>query len=389
MSRRDWAFESVTLRSPADGSGEVTEGIELYLDDVGITQRGGNPPQALQLPWSELHGLRCLGPRRGRGPELLAVLGPVAMSWELPEDALSAAEVVELDEQLRRGFAAAIADDGVAEERHRLVPERFAKVPAFLMVGLLLIATASVAIGITGGGNAPSTTTSPGPAPALLRANDLGPGWHASTSSSSFVGALIAPDSGKSTKAQQAQSDQVAREYEWCMAKDQAHDRLFNPANPKPRQEERSSVLVRGSVHGQLEAGNVYQRYAKASEVAKDMAQIEDPKFGSCFGYAVGQLIAEGFANAGTLGVTHATKAFTVQPGLGVRGGGTEVVLGVPGKAGKVAVHLMVAVLGRGDREVTLYLYSAVAPIPVEVANAAVASLSAQLSGQASGSRSA
>lgn len=388
MSRLDWAFSAVTLRSPADGSGEVTHGLELYLDDVGITQRGGEPPQALQLPWAELHGLRCMPARRGRGPEILAVLGPVAMAFEVPAGQLGDAEVAELDAQLRAGFAEAIAAEGVEAPRRGIVPERFAKVPALLMAVVLAIAAVSVGIGITGGGQGSTpATTSPAQAPVLLEAGDLGAGWRVGRSTSSFVGSLIAPDDGRSTKAQRAQTEAVAKAYRSCMGVGQAEDRIFNPANPKPSAEARSSVLVRASSHGPIEAGNVYQRYARASEVAKDLAQVEDPDFPRCFGEAVGQLLAEGFASAGTLGVTYRAQAVALQPSLGVRGGGTEVVLAVPGDAGTVAVHLVVAVLGHGDREVTAYLSSAVTPFPAAALGAAVVALSAGLAGEAGGAR--
>ena len=372
-----WSFEGVTLHSPADGSGETSHGLELIIDELGLSQRGGSPTQVLQIPWAELRGMRCLSARRGHGPQILAVLGAVAMAWEVQE--LDEAGVKELDAFLRSGPArrAGAAGHADAEAEPGLVPDRFARVPRALMAVLLAVVVVLLASGI---GRQATNPTKPAPA-ILLHLSDLPSGWRLDIRPSSFTGSLLAPSNpAKVSASDQAKTDAVAKQYEWCIHANNAHDRVFGKHNAKPSAEAQSPVYVAPTMHGYNESGSTYQYYDQAAEVSRDLSQVTKAEFSACYGAAVGTLLSEGFASAGIPGVTSTASPWQLTPALGVKGSGVEIRLQIPGQNGTVEVDLLIALLGAGHEESTLYLYAPVGSFPKNSANAIVASLSAQLS---------
>jgi len=69
---------------PAPGVGSPLDGLELRIDSSGITQLGGTPVNAWQIPWAACRDVRV---GRVQGWVLLAVsFGALRYRWEIPND---------------------------------------------------------------------------------------------------------------------------------------------------------------------------------------------------------------------------------------------------------------------------------------------------------------
>lgn len=73
---------------PAPGVGEPMSDLELRIDRAGITQLGGSPTSAWQIPWVACRDVRVA---RRNGVLVVALsFGPLRYRWELPEEGIAA-----------------------------------------------------------------------------------------------------------------------------------------------------------------------------------------------------------------------------------------------------------------------------------------------------------
>jgi hypothetical protein len=71
---------------PAPGAGPESRGLELRVDALGVTQLGGDPATAWQVPWVACRDVRV---RASHGVVLLAVsFGALRYRWEIPYDGI-------------------------------------------------------------------------------------------------------------------------------------------------------------------------------------------------------------------------------------------------------------------------------------------------------------
>jgi hypothetical protein len=87
--------KGVTL-VPAPGVGPPVGGLELRIDRDGITQLGGTPYSAWQIPWAACRDVRT---SHTHGVAVIALsFGALRYRWELPDDGVQGggAAVVEM-----------------------------------------------------------------------------------------------------------------------------------------------------------------------------------------------------------------------------------------------------------------------------------------------------
>lgn len=69
---------------PAPGVGAPVGGLELRIDREGITQLGGEPVTAWQIPWIACRDVRTT---HGRGVAVVALsFGALRYRWEIPDE---------------------------------------------------------------------------------------------------------------------------------------------------------------------------------------------------------------------------------------------------------------------------------------------------------------
>lgn len=74
------------LLVPPPGVGEPVGGLELRIDRSGVTQLGGTPVSAWQIPWFASRDVRV---GRSHATVLLALsFGALRYRWELPESGI-------------------------------------------------------------------------------------------------------------------------------------------------------------------------------------------------------------------------------------------------------------------------------------------------------------
>ena len=72
---------------PAPGVGAPVGGLELRIDRAGITQLGGEPTNAWQIPWVACRDVRTA---HGHGVAVVALsFGALRYRWEIPEAGVS------------------------------------------------------------------------------------------------------------------------------------------------------------------------------------------------------------------------------------------------------------------------------------------------------------
>jgi hypothetical protein len=75
--------QGVTL-VPAPGVGPSVGDLELRIDAAGLTQLGGSPVTAWQIPWRACRDVRTA--HRGGVVVIALSFGALRYRWELPED---------------------------------------------------------------------------------------------------------------------------------------------------------------------------------------------------------------------------------------------------------------------------------------------------------------
>ncbi len=74
------------LLVPPPGVGDPVAGLELRIDRAGVTQLGGTPVSAWQIPWFACRDVRVA---RRHGSVLVALsFGAQRYRWELPEEGI-------------------------------------------------------------------------------------------------------------------------------------------------------------------------------------------------------------------------------------------------------------------------------------------------------------
>jgi hypothetical protein len=126
------------------------------------------------------------------------------------------------------------------------------------------------------------------------------------------------------------------------------------------------------------EAGSTVELFGSAAVVAKDVALIENPKFPSCFGTAVGASFVGAAASDGVAGElgTPVVAPLSVPAHGGVRTAAVDVTIPVTRQGTTVPVEFGIVLVGGGRAEATLYTFSEQGPF----ASALTSSLSLVLS---------
>lgn len=83
MPERPLVARGVTL-VPAPGLGPAVDGLELRIDASGITQLGGTPQTAWQIPWIACRDVRV--EHRGGVVAVALSFGALRYRWELPDN---------------------------------------------------------------------------------------------------------------------------------------------------------------------------------------------------------------------------------------------------------------------------------------------------------------
>lgn len=103
---------------PAPGVGPPVGDLELRIDDSGITQLGGSPVTAWQIPWRACRDVRTL---HRHGLVVIALsFGALRYRWELPDDQIEGGGADRVVDLLQRHAGARPMVRGVRGARRRL-----------------------------------------------------------------------------------------------------------------------------------------------------------------------------------------------------------------------------------------------------------------------------
>jgi hypothetical protein len=80
---------------PAPGVGPPVGNLELRIDVSGITQLGGTPIAAWQIPWRACRDVRTS--HRDRTAVIALSFGALRYRWEIPDDGVEGGGAVVLD----------------------------------------------------------------------------------------------------------------------------------------------------------------------------------------------------------------------------------------------------------------------------------------------------
>lgn len=312
----------------------ATNDVTLLADERGLTQLTGVPDVAWQTPWEELSHVHLV--RFARGMALFGTAAGVRYCWRTNElyDYEAWREIV-------------VTHGGVVARRPR-------RAGALVVVGVVLLA--SFAGGIAAfftGSSSPSSELSAARA-VNLRLDDLPKGW--STTSLSYLSVLstppgqaVTPPTSTTLAPRSSQWGELTALFQGCLGVSNARDRVFGAAGQVADYQVASSIF-RSTSYGGIDLASTTQYYRTSTMVHHDVAEMSEPRFGSCFA-AVNKAIILAAINHT---VPHVAPGSLWHPVTFVRGfaRGGEVVVNVPGAS--TPVHLVIAVIASGHFEVTL-----------------------------------
>lgn len=313
----------------------ATTPVTLLADDQGLTQLTGDPEVAWQTPWSELGNVSLVRFRRGMA--IFATAAGVRYCWRHPDLA---------DYDAWREMV--LAHGGAVARRQR-------------RLGVVAVVAVVLAASLAGGIVAyfSNTGTHPSEVAAVkavnLRLDDLPAGW--TTTSGSYLLAVV-PQPGKVFTTSTTPTTQPSPTSRWgeisalfqgCLGVSNRRDRVFGAAGQQP-QYQVTSPLFRGDSFGGIDLASTAQYYATTTMVRRDVAEMSEPRFGSCF-VAVNAAMIHAYVN-GT--VPHVAPGSTWTPVTFVKGWarGGETLVQIQGMT--EPLHLVVAVIAAGHFEVTL-----------------------------------
>jgi hypothetical protein len=218
-----------------------------------------------------------------------------------------------------------------------------------------------------------------------LVSGDLPATWTVDRSSNgplaSFLGSGTSGGGSSSSQDHQLQV-QVAAQFEQCMGITAPADRIFGSAGATPSAQASSPAFAAPAGAPVQEAGSSVALFSSASSVAADVAQVESPKFPSCFGAA----LATSFVQAGQQSSGGAAQFGEpqVQPVLvpvhqGVVTAGADVTISVTAHGVTVPLQFGVIFVGGGRAEATLCTYSSPQPFPPELSTSLTRALAASV----------
>jgi len=215
-------------------------------------------------------------------------------------------------------------------------------------------------------------------------------GWKVDASGSGPLSGLLGGGSSSpTTPAQSQQADQTAKTFEQCLGVPPSSDRIFGSAGGTPTAQASSPAFASPTSPPLLEAGSTVEVYATAAPVSADLAEVSEPKFPTCFGQALGQLLAgSAQSGAGSSGVTVGTPQVStigVATHDGVQALGVAIDLPLS-KAGQQSdLQFGFTLLGGGRTEATLVTFSAPTPFPASLTTSLAQSLQTNIATEGSG----
>jgi hypothetical protein len=312
----------------------ATRAVTLLADDRGLTQLAGVPDVAWQTPWEELHHLQLV--RFSRAMALFATAAGVRYCWRNPDLA---------DYEAWREVVLAHGGD-VARRPRR----------AGILGVVAVVLLASLAGGIAAFFASPGTSSELAAVRAVnLRLDDLPSGW--STISESYLSALLPPPGEVVTSSTTPTTvvkpsstwGRITALFQGCLGVSNARDRVFGAAGQMPDYQVTSPIFQSDSFGG-IDLASTTQYYKTTTMVRHDLAEMSEPRFGSCF-VAVNAAMILAYVNGA---VPHEAPGATWRPVTFVPGWsrGGEATIDLPNQP--PGLHLVVAVIAAGHFEVTL-----------------------------------
>ena len=351
---------------PSFAGAGPSEDVFIALDESGLTQWVGDPPEVWQTPRGELHELEIT---TGRTTRLRARIGPVTYTW-------SQARSLEHDELIER----------VRSLGGRVVRPRRGVSAMALSVAIVLIAASVAAIAVRLSGQPVDVARVAGS--ANLNLSDLPAGWIVAPSAvladlNGPPGSVVTSSTAPPTLTGVSKTiwSTVTSNYEKCLGISAAHDRLYGTPGV-------AGVLAAYQVTGQIfssdafggsEIGSVSQYYASAQSVRDDVDQYSNPRFGRCYAASQAQQLLAFVNQSATAASTPVTAVnyapAELLPGAWRRGGVATVSL----SSGLGVFHLVSVLVAAGHEEVAISALVQRWPSAEPVVAAAITSILARI----------
>jgi hypothetical protein len=310
-----------------------TAPVTLIFEDDELVQLAGVYPVTWRTRWDALSNLRLV--RLRSGLVIFATFAGVRYAWRRRS----------LDdvEALR---SAILARGGTVSRRRR-------RVLAFALVGVLVLA--SLATGLAAWLTRATTKTNElrDARGVNLTIRDVPPTW--SVVPTSYLEYLFGTANQVVTSAPTTAPSphsafgQAAADFQRCLGVTNARDRIYGRAGQMPDYQVSSPVLSSTAYHG-IEVASITQYYATTTMVRRDVTEMSERNFGSCFTQSSAELIIAGTGGVKS-DVAHASNWTPVTYAHGwARGGVVEMVL--PGVTSPL--RLVMVVTSIGHYEVTL-----------------------------------
>jgi len=313
----------------------ATNEVTLLADERHLTQLSGVPDVAWQTPWEELSNVHLV--RFSRAMALFATAAGVRYSWRTSDltDYEAWREVV-------------LSHGGAVARRPR-------RAGVVVVVAVVLMASFAGGIVAMFTGNGASSHELAEARAVNLRLDDLPSGW--ATTSASYLSALFPPPGQVVTSSTTPTTlasptskwGKITALFQGCLGVSNAHDRVFGAAGQMPDYQV-TSPIFRSSSFGGIDLASTTQYYATTTMVHRDVREMSEQGFGSCF-VAVNAAMILTYAS-GTVPVESPGSVW--HPITFVRGfaRGGETLVRVPGLS--TPLHLVVAVIASGHFEVTV-----------------------------------
>lgn len=262
---------------------------------------------------------------------------------------------------------------------------RTARRPAFVALAVIgVVVLVTIALAATW----PATPTSARAATATaraearvvgLRGSDLPGAWTPDNPATAPLAGLLGIDSGsKPTRQDIAMTKTITLDYQRCMGLSSAKDRFFGTGGVQPMAQVPSTPFSLTGTNGVIEVGTATQRYASASQVAKDQRQAGSPLFSTCLSQAMGRFVMSG-AGPSALIADPVVQAQQVTAPLGVFVTGGTAILSYPAAGGNTPIEVGTTLLMAGRFEQYLYTFTSPGSFSANDRQAIVDALGARL----------
>lgn len=239
--------------------------ITLLSDETGLTQLAGDPVVAWQTPWTEFANLQLL--RLARGMVLFATAGGVRYAWRNHD--------VRDFEELR---------DVVLSHGGSVVRQPRRAGVVVLVVVVLLASLAGGLVAWLSGSSSGAQELADARA-VNLTANDLPSSW--SPTSHSLLGFLFPSSTQVFTStpttapSRNSTWNEVSSLFQRCMGVSARRDRIYGAGGQMPDYQVSSKVFM--SASGATSVASTTQYYHTTTMVRRDVAEMSELNFGSCF----------------------------------------------------------------------------------------------------------